>query len=119
MCCRSAAVQALRLRGSWREAVAAHDLRHLCSVRRTTGRRVDHLGSLAEKLRTYCGWCDHAQRLHVLGSVVIEPVNGAARNAECLARPNVDLFPVNSPAQDAVDTIGRLLVMVVAMRRGR
>ncbi len=27
----------LRLGRSWREAVAAHDLRHLCSVRRTAG----------------------------------------------------------------------------------
>jgi hypothetical protein len=32
--------------------MAAHDLRHLRSVRRTTGRPVDHLGSLAELLRT-------------------------------------------------------------------
>ena len=47
-----AVVWVLRVRRSRSEAVAAHDLRQLCSVRRTTGRRVDHLGTLAEKLRT-------------------------------------------------------------------
>jgi hypothetical protein len=50
--------------------VASHDLRHLCSVQRTTGRRVDHLGSLAEILRTYRSGRDHAERLHVLDSAV-------------------------------------------------
>ena len=60
--------------------MAAHDFRHLCPVRRTTGRRVDHLGRLTEKLRTYRSRRDHAERLSFLGSVVIKPVNGAARN---------------------------------------
>ena len=75
--------------------MAAHDLRHLRSVRRPTGRRVDHLGRLAEKLRTDRSWRDHAERLRVLASVVIEPVNGAARNAECLPWPDVNLFSVD------------------------
>src|SRR5437867_11206321 len=51
--------------------------------------------------------------------MVIEPVNGAARNAECLSRPDVDLFSVDSPDQDSVNAIDRLFVMVVAMRRCR
>ena len=51
--------------------------------------------------------------------MVIEPVNGAARNAECLSRPDVDWFSVDSPDQDSVDAIDRLFVMVVAMRRCR
>jgi hypothetical protein len=61
--------------------MAAQDFRNLCSDRLTTGRRVEHLGSLAEILRTYRGWRDHAERPRVLASVVIKPVNGAARNA--------------------------------------
>ncbi len=68
----------LRCRG---EAMAAHDFGHLDSVRRATGRRVDHLGSLAKILWTYGGWRDHAECLHVLGSVILEPVDGASRNA--------------------------------------
>ena len=72
--------------------------------------------SLAEILRTYRGWRDHAECLRVLASVVIEPVNGAPRNAKCLPRPDVDLFSVDSPGQNSVDTVDRLLVMVVAMR---
>ena len=59
--------------------MAVHDFRHLCSVRRTTGRRVHHLGRLAEILRTYRGWRDHAERLHISASVVIEPVDGPSR----------------------------------------
>src|SRR6185312_16225186 len=39
----------------------------------------------------------------------------ASRNAQRLARPHVDLFSVDSPGQRAVDTVDRLLVMVVAM----
>jgi hypothetical protein len=52
----SDASPALRLKRSWsqREAMAAHDLRHLCSVQQTTG---------------------------VLDSVVAETVNVASRNA--------------------------------------
>jgi hypothetical protein len=44
----------LRLSQGRREAMPAHDLRHLYSVRRTTSRRVDHFGSLAEILRANC-----------------------------------------------------------------
>jgi hypothetical protein len=61
--------------------VAAHNFDHLRSVRRPTGSRVDHLSSLAKILRAYRGWRDHAKRLCILASVVIEPVNGASRNA--------------------------------------
>ena len=46
-------------------------------------------------------------------------MNGAARNAECLARPDVDLPSVDSPGQDPLDAIDRLFVTVVAMRRCR
>jgi hypothetical protein len=63
------------------KAVAAHDLNHFCKVRRTPGRRVDHLSRLAEILRTYRGGRDYAKHLHILASVIIKSVNGAARNA--------------------------------------
>ena len=46
-------------------------------------------------------------------------MNRAARNAECLPRPDVDLFSVNSPSQHSGDAVDRLLVMVVAMRWSR
>jgi len=61
--------------------VAAHNFDHLRSVRRPTGNRVDHLSSLAETLRTYRGWRDYAERLHISASIVIEPVNSASGNA--------------------------------------
>ena len=71
---------------SRREDVADYDLGHLRAVRRPTGRRVDHLGRLAEILRAYSGWSDDAQRLGVLTAVVVEPVNGT-RTSGALIRP--------------------------------
>jgi hypothetical protein len=61
--------------------MAAHDLRQSCSVWRATGSRVDRLGALAEILRTKGTRCDHAERLHILASEVIEAVDGPSRNA--------------------------------------
>src|SRR5258708_8387358 len=106
----------LRCRG---EAMAAHDFGHLDSVRWPTGRRLHHLGCLAEILRTDRGWCDHAESLHVLAAVVVEAVNGAARNAEGLSRPDVDRFAVDGPGRHALEAVDRLFVMIVAVRRSR
>jgi len=99
--------------------VATHDLRHLRPVRRTTGHRVEDLSSFAEILRTNRRWRNYAERLHVLCPVVIEAVNGAARNTECLPGLNVDLLSVDSPSQYSIDAVDRLFVMVVAMGRSR
>src|SRR5215472_12562183 len=43
---------------------------------------LNHLGGFAEVLRADGGWRDHTQRLRSPAAVVIEPVNGAPRNAE-------------------------------------
>src|SRR5438093_3321022 len=99
--------------------MAAHDLGHLDSVRWSTGRHLHHLGDLAEVLWTDRGWRDGTKRLHVLASVVVEPVNGAARNAKGLPRPDVDRFAVDGPGQHAFDAVDRLFVVIVAMRRSR
>ena len=99
--------------------MAAHDLRQFRPVRRPADRRVDHVGRLAEILRTDRGRRDHAERLRVPRAVVVEAVNGAARNAERLTRPDVNLFSVHSPGEHAVEAVDRLLVMVVAMRWSR
>jgi DNA-binding MarR family transcriptional regulator len=74
---------------------------------------------LTEIERTYSGWCDYAKRLSVLAPVVPEAVNSSARNAQCLSWPHVDLFSVNSPTQNSVDTVDRFFVVIVAMRRSR
>src|SRR4051794_9376959 len=112
---------ALHLGQRWNrcEAVTDHDLGHLRSIRWSTGRRVNHLGRLTEVLRTNRAWWDHAERFYILASVIIEPVNGAPRDAECLPRPNLDLFAVDSPGQHPGDAVDRLFIMVVAMRRRR
>src|SRR5579862_1686365 len=99
--------------------MAVHDFRQFCSVWRTTRRRANHVGTLAEKLRAERGWRDYAECFHVPAAVVVKPMNGTTRNAECLPRPDVNLFSVHSPGQHAVDAVDRLFIMVVAVRRGR
>src|SRR5215472_14180308 len=89
-------------RGSGGEGVAAHDFDQLCSVRRAIANRVDYLGGFAEILWTYRCWCDQAQCLRVVDSIVIEPVNGAVRDAKRLSRLDVDLFPSHGPRQYSV-----------------
>jgi hypothetical protein len=71
-----------------------HDFRRLCSVGRTTRRGIDYLGRLAEIPRSWRRWRDHAERFHVIDSIVIEPMNGTSRNAQCLSWANVDLFSI-------------------------
>src|SRR5207249_4092229 len=106
----------LRCRG---EARPAHDVGHLDPVRWPTGCRPHQPGNLAEILRTDRGWCDGAERLDVLAAVVVEPVNGAARNAEGLPRPDLDPFAVDGPGQHTLDAIDRFFVVIVAVRRSR
>ena len=72
--------------------MAAHDLGHLEVVRRPAGGRIEHRGRLVKILRTDGGGRDGAEGLHVLAAGVVEPVNGAARNAEGVPRPDVDPF---------------------------
>ena len=102
-----------------REAVAAHDFHQFCSVRRASGRGVNYLGRFPKILWTYRCWCDQAQCLRVVDSVVIEPVNGAVRDAKRLSRLDVDLFPSHGPRQYSVDAVDRLLVVIVTMRWSR
>src|SRR5215470_4236017 len=97
--------------------MAAHDLRQLGSVRETTRGCVDYLGRFTEILRPDCSWRNHAECLYVLASVVIEAMNGPARNAECLPRPDIDLPSVDRPGRDSVYAVNHLFVMVVAMGR--
>ena len=96
--------------------MASHDLNQSCSVWRAAGSCIDRLGALAEILSTYRRWRDNAERLYILASIVIEPVNGASRNTQRLPRPDLDLLSIDSPRQYSIDTVYRLLVMIVAVR---
>src|SRR5690242_4709206 len=82
----------LRL-GRWRrrrEAVASHDLGHPGAIGRPAGGRIDHLGSLAEILRTDRRGRDDAERRRVLASVVVEPVDGDAWKSEGMPGSDVE-----------------------------
>lgn len=67
-------------------------------------------GGFTKILRTDCGGRDNTKCFHILVAVVVKAVNGAPRNAECLSRPNIDLFSIYSPCQDSSDPVDRLLV---------
>ena len=108
---------ALRLRR--REAVSSHYFGHLYAVRRPASRRLDDLCSLAEILRTDRRWSNHAECPCIVDSIVIEPMNGATRNAYCLSRSDFELFSVDRPGQHPVDAVNGFFVMVVAMGRSR
>src|SRR5581483_7487788 len=58
------------------------------------------------------------QRLRAELRMVVEAVDDAARYAEGLAGLNVDLPVRHGPGQDAIESIDRLLVAVVAVRDG-
>ena len=70
-------------------------------------------------LRANRGRRDQTERRRVLLSIVVKPVNDAARNAERLSRPDVDLLPVHGPGQHSFNAVDRLFVMVMAVGRSR
>jgi hypothetical protein len=78
--------------------VTAHDFGHLDAVRRrTTGGGVDDL-------------C-------VLIAMVVEPMNGAAWNAQGLPGPDLDWCAINGLRQNCLDTVDGFFVTIVAVCR--
>jgi hypothetical protein len=100
---------------SRREAVPTHYFGHLYAVGKPASRRVDDLRRLAKISWTDGGRRNQAQCPRGADSIVIEPVNGAAGNAKCLSRSELEWFPVDSPGQHSVDSVNGLFVMVVTM----
>ena len=73
--------------------------------------------------RKYCGPIAAgvmAQRAFtVLAAGVVEPVNGAPRNAQGLPWPDVNRFAVHGPGQHPLDAVDCLFVVIVTVRRRR
>jgi len=97
--------------------VAAHDFSQLCFIWWSADCRVHHCGDLAEILRTNGSRSDHTQDLYIPAPVVVETVNGAARDAECLSRANIDFLCAKRPARHSFNTKNGFFVMVMAMCR--
>src|SRR5262245_40378079 len=92
-----ASCTSLRLRLSRRKAVSTHYFGHFYAVGKPASRSVDDLRGVAEILWTDCGGCNQAQCPRRADSIVIEAVNGTARNAKCLPRSELELFAVDRP----------------------
>jgi hypothetical protein len=41
--------------------------------------------------------------------MIVEPMDGAARDAQCLSRSNVNRLSLDSPRQDSLEAINRFL----------
>jgi hypothetical protein len=63
------------------------------------GSDLDHRGRLAKILRPDRGGRDGTEGLHVLAADVVEPVNGAPRNAQGLPWPDVHPLAIHGPSQ--------------------
>ena len=94
------------------------DLRDLRHVRRSAGSRRQHLVDLTEVIRRHDAGARYRKELRILGPVVVEPVDRAARHAQGFTGANVERPTVHRPGRDAVEPVDRLLEGVVAVRRG-
>src|SRR5262245_20842147 len=103
---------------SWRrrQAVAAHDLGQLRTIRRPI-RRSHHRRDLVEVLRTDGRGRDDAYRLGVLAAVVVETMRGAARDAQRLSGADVERLAADGPGKHPAEAVDRLFVVMVAVGR--
>src|SRR6478736_9386677 len=101
--------------GGGGEAMAEHHGSDRREVGRPTGRGVEDGRSVAEVAGAEDAGGDDRERPGVVLAEVVEPVHRAARDAERLARGDVDRRALDRPGQDASEPVDRLLVAVVAV----
>src|SRR5690606_25786367 len=78
------------------QPVPVHDLRESRMVRRAACSGGEHGGGLPEVVDADRGWRDDAENFRIAAPSVVESVDGAAGNAERIARPDLDLDTVDS-----------------------
>src|SRR5690348_5309723 len=94
-----------RRRQRRRKAMTLHDFQHLCLVGWTASRSFQQGECFAEILWADCGRRDNAERLRIRIRVVIEAMNGAARNAERFPMPDIDCSSFDGPCQGPFDAV--------------
>jgi hypothetical protein len=95
--------------------VAAHDLAQRGEVRWATGRGVEDRSDLAEEVGAEDAGGDDRERPGVALAGVVEVVDGAAGDEERLARADLGRGALDRPGEDALESVDRLPVAVVAM----
>ena len=95
--------------------MSAHDLAQRGEIGRAAGCGVEDGRHLAEVVRAEDAGGDDRECLRVDIAGVVELVDGATGNAERLARADVDRRALDRPGQDALESVDRLLVAVVAV----
>src|SRR2546423_1545039 len=89
---------------------------HLHAVRRAASGGADHFSSFAEVCGTHDRRGYDGELFHILAAEVIEAMDRASGDAQCLAGTNLDGRPLNRPGEDTLDTVENLLVGVVCTR---
>src|SRR5215468_12663385 len=97
------------------KTVAAHNFNQAIAIWRTALSRVERGSNFTEILRTDGSRCDYTQHLRIVGSVIVKAVNSPAPDTNCLSRANTDFPSFNRPAQNTLDAVDGLFVLVVAM----
>jgi hypothetical protein len=85
-------------------------------VGRAVGCGVEDRGDLAEVLGAEDAGGDDRERLRIDITAVVEVVDGAAWDAERLARANIGRCAFDRPVEDAREPVDSLFVPVVAVR---
>src|SRR5215203_695738 len=98
------------------EAVASHHFADRCGVWRAAGCRLEDVGHIAEVVGAEDAGGDDREHLRVGLMIVVEAVDHPARDAQHIARADVDPLSVERPAQHAFEPVDRLLITVMAVR---
>src|SRR5215212_1867543 len=100
------------------EAVASHHFGERYGVGRAVSCGLDDGGHLAEVVRAEDARADDREHRRVDLMVVVEAVDGSARDAQPLAPAYIGLFPIDRPGPHALKPVDRLLVTVMAVSDG-
>src|SRR6266849_719150 len=91
-----------------------HDGAQLCRVRRRVGGQLRTY--FAEEFRTKHTRCENAEASRGSSAAVVEPVNDAATDEDCVTGPDFDHLAVDGECHDAGKSINRLVPIAMIVR---
>src|SRR5438445_6053328 len=96
-----------------RHPMSPEDLDHLGRVRWPSRGGIHDLAGFPKVGWTHDRRSDYRQLLRILRTKVVEAMDGAARDADGLAGPDLDGLAIDGPGHHTLDPVQRLLVSVV------